>query len=151
MTSKAKRLSARQLAVIDELFDGEQSEQDVLAKCKVSRKLYGRWLADEIFTAELDRRMAEAYRRSALLIARHAPTAADRLLELTKCKKEETARKACLDIISMPNAGSPGGPGPATDSTSPTDPPHLSPETAGKLLAVLAAEKECIDSASSAE
>ncbi|MFH1716114.1 MAG: hypothetical protein ABIF19_02080, partial [Planctomycetota bacterium] len=120
--------------------DGEQSEQDVLKKCKVSRKLYGRWLADEAFTAELDRRMAEAYRRSALLIARHAPAAAESLLKLTKCKKEETARKACLDIISMPNAGSPGGPGPATDTTSPTDPPKLSPETAGKLLAVLAAE-----------
>jgi len=136
MTTKAKRLSARQLAVIDELFAGEDSEKDVLAKCKVSRKLYGRWLTDETFAAELDRRMAEAYRRSALLIARHAPTAADRLLGLTKCGKEETARKACLDIISPPGAGQTAD----ACETSPAGPPKLTPETAGKLLAVLAAE-----------
>ena len=134
MTTKAKRLSARQLAVIDELFASETSEQDVLAKCKVSRKLYGRWLTDETFTAELDRRMAEAYKRSALLIARHAPKAADRLLALTKCNKEETARKACLDIITPPGTGR------TTDAaeTSPAGSPKLTPETAGKLLAVLA-------------
>jgi len=138
MTTKAKRLSARQLAVIDELFAGEDSEKDVLARCKVSRKLYGRWLADEAFTAELDRRVTEAYRRSALLIARHAPTAADRLLKLTKCEKEETARKACLDIISPPGSN----PTTTAAETSPTDSPKLSPETAGKLLAVLAASEE---------
>ncbi len=134
MTTKTKRLSARQIAVIDELFAGEDSEKDVLARCKVSRKLYGRWLADETFAAELDRRMAEAYRRSALLIARHAPKAADRLMELTKCEKEETARKACLDIITPPGSSQ------TTDAseTSLTDEPKLTPETAGKLLAVLA-------------
>jgi len=138
MTTKTKRLSARQIAVIDELFTGEASEQDVLAKCKVSRKLYGRWLTDETFAAELDRRMAEAYRRSVLLIARHAPKAADRLLELTKCEKEETARKACLDIISLPGTGQTT----AASETSPAGSPKLTPETAGKLLAVLAGTNE---------
>jgi hypothetical protein len=135
--TKAKRLSVRQLGVIDELFASDASEQNVLAKYKVSRKLYSRWLADETFAAELDRRITEVYRRSALLIARHVPKAADRLLELTKCEKEETARKACLDIITAPGAGQ------TTDAseTSPTDSPKLSPETAGKLLAVLAGTK----------
>jgi len=137
MTTKTKRLSVRQLAVIDELFGSETSEQDILVKCKVSRKLYGRWLTDETFATELDRRMAEAYKRSALLIARHAPKAADKLLELTKCKKEETARKACLDIISPPGSN----PANSTAETFPTDSPKLSPETAGKLLAVLAEAK----------
>jgi len=137
MMTKTKRLSARQIAVIDELFASETSEQDVLAKCRVSHKLYGRWLTDEIFAAELDRRMAEAYKRSALLIARHAPKAADRLLELAKCEKEETARKACLDIITAPG----GNQANTAAETSPTDEPKLSPETAGKLLAVLAEAK----------
>jgi len=39
-----RKLSSRQLAVIDEIFRGEVDEQSILDKYKVSRKLYNRWL-----------------------------------------------------------------------------------------------------------
>jgi hypothetical protein len=97
---KTERLKPRQFAVIDELFNGDD-EQAVLDKHRVSRALYNKWLADSNFTGEFDRRIDAAYRQSAILIARYAPLAAAKLVQLTESDKEETARRACLDIISM--------------------------------------------------
>ena len=140
---KVKRLSAKQLAVIDDLFKGELDEQAILEKHKLSRKLYNKWLADEAFTGHLDRRMAWEYRRSEFMLAHYARVAASNLVQLTDPKQPEAARKACLDIITMRAnhlAGTPAMPG--DNPTSPTpEPPQLSPKTSGKLLAVLAEEK----------
>jgi len=140
--SKARQLSARQLAVIEDLFNGEIGEQAVLDKYKVSRKLYDKWLASETFVEQFDRRIADAYRQSAALIARYAPLAASKLVQLTDCEKEETARKACLDIISLPSLA-------AKKTEQPTEPQNapnkqaqqLPPQTASRLLAVLAKER----------
>ena len=145
---KVKQLSARQLAVIEDLFNGELGEQAVLDKYKVSRKLYDKWLASETFVEQFDRRIADAYRQSAALIARYAPLAASKLVQLTDCEKEETARKACLDIISFPSlAGSLAVAAPATDRDSKSQQaiPELSPDTAGRLLAALAEEQNADD------
>jgi len=101
MTGK-KRLTKRQLAVIDDIFSGELDEQAVLDEHKVSRNLYNRWLDDGLFVSEFDRRIISAHRQSAALIARYAPLAAAKLVQLTESDKEETARKACVDIISLP-------------------------------------------------
>jgi hypothetical protein len=98
---KRKKLSKKQLAVIDELFSGELDEQAVLEKHKVNRNAYNRWLADGLFVSEFDRRIMSAHRQSAALIARYAPLAAAKLVQLTESEKVETARKACLDIISL--------------------------------------------------
>ena len=105
--SGSKRLTKRQLAVIDDLFAGRLEEQEILDKYKLSKRIYHKWLKDDTFSGQLERRINEAYRQSALLIARYAPTAAIKLVQLTDSDKPETARKACLDIISMParNAG----------------------------------------------
>jgi len=94
-------LTKRQLAVIEDLFAGELDEQTVLDKHKVSRRLYNKWLADDVFAGEFDRRIESAFRQSAALIARYAPFAAAKLVQLTESDKEETARKACLDILLM--------------------------------------------------
>ena len=96
-----KQLNKRQLAVIDQLFKGELDEQAILDKYKVSHNLYKRWLANKNFTDEIDRRIESSLRQSALLIARYAPLAAAKLVQLTDSENQETARKACLDIISM--------------------------------------------------
>jgi hypothetical protein len=100
--AKRKRLSKRQLAVIDDLFGGELDEQAVLQKHKVNRNVYNGWLADELFTSEFDRRIMSAHRQSAALIAKYTPLAAAKLVQLTGSEKVETARKACVDIISLP-------------------------------------------------
>jgi hypothetical protein len=99
--AKRKKLSKKQLAVIDDLFSGELDEQAVLEKHKVSRNVYNGWLVDRLFVSEFDRRIMSAHRQSAALIAKYAPLAAAKLVQLTESEKVETARKACLDIISL--------------------------------------------------
>jgi len=140
---KAKQLTKKQLALIEDLFSGELDEQAVLDKHNVSRNLYNEWQSDDNFVEQFDRRIAGAYRQSAALIARYAPLAAAKLIQLTESEKAETARKACLDIISMPIATankkshSDGEPQPS-DTPQPAS---LTEQTASRLLAVLAEEK----------
>ena len=140
---KAKQLTKRQLDVIEDLFGGELDEQAILDKYRLSRKLYNKWRNDDSFNEQFDKRIADAYRRSAVMIARHATEAAEKLIELTGSDRPETARKACLDIISMPILTA-SEKTRSSDETQPADarpPVSLNPETAGKLLAVLAEEK----------
>jgi len=128
-------LTKKQRAVIQDFFTGEMDEAAVLAKHNVSTRRYEKWLADERFIAALDRRMARAHREALVIIARYAPVAGAKLVELTDSEAAETARKACLDVMSMsscPPQPAPGEPGPAEH------PAELSPETAGRLLAALA-------------
>jgi hypothetical protein len=137
--SESKKLSKRQLAVLEDLFTGELDEQGVLDKHAVPRCLYEKWLADERFAGQFERRIAHAYRQSRMILARYAPTAAVRLVELTDCEKEETARKACLDIISLQWPASHEAPsGTPPLSSAPAPAPDLSPEAASRLLAALA-------------
>ena len=138
-----KQLTKKQLAVIEDLFDGELDEQAILDKYRLSRKLYNQWRNDDSFAKQFEKRIADAYRQSDVLIARYAPIAAAKLIQLTDSDKPETARKACLDIISMPiltasrKAQSANEPRPVDTRL----PASLNAETAGKLLAVLAEEK----------
>lgn len=135
--AKTKQLSKRQHNVIEDLFDERMLEQDVLDKYNVGRTLFNKWLADETFTEHLDKRISVAYRSSAIYIARYAPLAAAKLVQLTDSAKVETARRACLDIISMNLSGE----NPADTEKQPENPLPFSPDTAGKLLAILAGEK----------
>ena len=147
--TRAKPLNAKQLAVIDDLFEGSMEESDILKKHNVSRKLYDRWLVDEGFNDYLDRRMVWEYRRCEFMLARYARVAASNLVRLTNAdpKQPEAARKSCIDIITM-RANILAGTGSSGVSVLPGDKPKLlpespkfSPETAGRLLAVLAEEK----------
>jgi hypothetical protein len=140
--TKAKQLSKKQLVVIENLFTGELGEQAVLDKYKVSRKLYNKWLADEAFAEQLDQYVAGAYRQSAFLIARYAPRAAAKLVQLTESEKGETTRKACLDIISMPMLANRDLRHPAQRQITDCPPTQqLSERTASRLLAVLAEDR----------
>jgi hypothetical protein len=133
--SEPKRLTRRQQAVIDELFTSEMQEQDVLDRHGVSAALYSRWLSDERFCEHFEQRIARAYREARRILARYAPLAAMNLVHLANCEKEETARKACLDIVApqTPAAGTA-----AADATTPDLVEQLPPETATRLLAALA-------------
>ncbi len=140
MSSK-KQLTKRQFAVIEDLFCGEYDEPSVLEKHKLGRVIYNRWLEEELFAKEISRRVATAHYQSKLLIARYSSMAAARLIQLTESDKEETARKACLDIISLPQ--------PQADDNAALkglaaeeDIGELSDETASKLLMVLAEEEK---------
>ena len=139
---KKKNLTKRQLAVIEDLFAGELEEQEVLDRHKVSRNTFNKWLSDQRFIGRLNEHITRAYHQSELIIARYARLAALKLIELTESDKDETARKACLNIITR-NSISPrlyaGGLNPEQTTS---DGRQLSPQTASRLLAVLAEEKE---------
>ena len=140
---EAKKLTKRQFDVIDDLFAGQLDEQAILDKYKLSRKLYNQWQNNNDFTEQFERRIADAYRQSAVLTARYAPVAAAKLIQLTESDKPETARKACLDIISMPILTA-NRKAQLSDEPQPADtqpPVSLNAKTAGRLLAVLAEEK----------
>ncbi len=131
--SKTHRPSKRQRLVIDDLFESGLAEAEVLAKHKVRVNTFRKWLRAGPFAQELSFRVESARRQSELLIARFAPVAAAKLVALATDSKEETARKACLDIIttlgsrcSMP------------DANIENQAEQLTPETAGRLLAALA-------------
>jgi hypothetical protein len=143
--SESKRLTTRQSAVIDDLFAGELQESQILEKHHVRRREYERWLADERFTGRLELRIAHTHRQSRMILARHAIAAATRLIELTRCEKEETARKACLDIIAPPVVTGQNPRADACAASNPTPPnpaaDGLTPELAGRLLAALAQDR----------
>ncbi len=143
--AKSKKLSRRQLAVIEALFSGELDEQAVLDKYKVSRNLYNKWQTNDTFIEHFESRIAASHRRSAALIAGYAPLAAAKLVQLTESEKVETARKACLDIISMPLAAVRDSRQSVEARTVEKDEPSndcdLTEGTVSRLLEVLAEEK----------
>ena len=55
---RVKRLTVRQLAFLGDLFAGKMSEEKVLEKHRVSRRLYNKWLTEPAFAEQFDRRIA---------------------------------------------------------------------------------------------
>jgi hypothetical protein len=145
----ARNLSKKQLAVIEDIFAGELTEQAILNKHKVSRNVYNKWLADECFRQRFDERVASAYRQSELIRARYAPLAAAKLVELMGSDKPETVRKACLDVISFraqqanlsKNDSHAGTLDQSASNVTEPNLPQLSNETASKILSILANEQ----------
>ncbi len=136
---ETKKLTRRQRAVIEDLFTSEMEDEQVLAKHNVAPALYSRWLTDERFVEQFERRIAQAYHFSRVTLARYAPVAAGKLITLTDCEKEETARKACLDIVTF-NGVAPGTivrPAPREEQHTPAN-VELPPEVASRLLTALA-------------
>ncbi len=128
----------RQCAVIEDLFAGGLDEQQILAKHKIDKHLYDKWLADKKFVGEFEHRLESARRQSELIIARYAAFAAAKLVQLTESENQETARKACLDIINYlrPNTEPKPDEQPEAEQAS-----ELPPELASRLLAALAESK----------
>ena len=136
--SEPKSLTRRQLGVLDELFAGEGNDQDILKKYKVDSKLFNKWLTEPGFIEQFDKHIAAARRRSALHLARVALKATSRLVQLSEKGEGETARKACLDIISGCDSSPAADGGRETRRDAPEPGGDLAPETASRLLAALA-------------
>lgn len=139
--AKSRNISKKQRSVIEDIFAGQLTLEQVLAKHNISRLTYYKWLADKRFAEQFDMRIAASFRESSALLAGYSPIAAVRLINLTESEKPETARKACLDIISMQSDACRANQkaAPAGNSLNKND-DQLAPETAGKLLAALAEE-----------
>jgi hypothetical protein len=137
-----KGLTDKQAAVLNELFASELSEKEVLARHKISAARYSRWHSEPLFAQEFEKRTAALNRRAVLYIAKNASKAAEQLVKLVESKSSETSRKSCLDIIGLLGENSQKGVCP-----NPSQPDkeagefQILPELAGKLLRILAEEK----------
>ncbi len=137
--TRQKYLGQRQLAVLDDLFNSDLDEQAVLDKHKVRRNTYDRWLEDKLFVERFKQYVNGLKRRSELLMAKYSCLAAAKLVGLTASGKDETARKACLDIISLPKIGAKEAERPdKTKKDSEKQAEQLSEATVSRLLAALA-------------
>ena len=136
---KTKRLSRKQLAFTEDLYSGIFNEQQLLDKHKLGRRLYHKWLDDRQINEELDRRITGSYRQGIFVLARNACEVAETLVKLTKCGKEETARKACLDIITMNRSTALAAHEVASDHKA-KEPAPISPQATSRILAILAEE-----------
>jgi hypothetical protein len=93
-----------------------------------------RWFSTPAFIGELARRIEIITKRADMVISQNRLTAAEKLVKLTSCDKEETARKACLDILELTAANK--------TQLSEDNGQAISGETAAKLLEILANEKQ---------
>ncbi len=96
-----RKLTRKQREVIADLFGSGMDENTVMEKHNLSEKVYKRWLRDQSFQDEISWQMQSARRQSEMIISRFAPAAAAKLVSLTASDKEETARRACLDIMAQ--------------------------------------------------
>jgi hypothetical protein len=126
--------------VLEDLFNSNLDEERVLDKHKVRRGTYERWLTDEVFLERFNRHINSIRRQSELLMAKYSCLAVMKLVGLTESDKAETARRACLDIISQPRIKNEA----EKDSNRQTVRPQaaqLPDETASRILEILAEEK----------
>jgi len=142
-----KRLTQRQSAVLSDLFNSELEEEEVLKRHKLRWSTYDRWLMDAVFLERFKQHLNGARRRSELLMARYTCLAAAKLVELTTSGKGETARKACIAIMTLPSKFSEDVEQAETNDKNAekiiaaAEPAELSPERASRMLAALAEEE----------
>ena len=98
---KTKKLSSRQTNVLDGLFTGELTLNEILKSCRVSQITYYDWLSDPFFMAAFDKRIDSGRAVLTSTLSAYSQAALLALVNLTRSEKTETARKACLDIVKL--------------------------------------------------
>lgn len=88
------------LKIVDEITRGF-GEEETLRKHRVTVAALDKLLSDPNLIQDVTERIGLSIIRTKLLIAQYAQTATAKLISLMDCEKEETARKACLDIIEL--------------------------------------------------
>jgi len=98
---KTQKLSKRQINVLNAMFSGDLTLNDILKSCRVSQITYYEWLSDSFFMAAFDKRIDSARAVLTSTLAAYSQAALLSLVNLTRSEKTETARKACLDIVKL--------------------------------------------------
>lgn len=130
-----KAITKKQLDIIDEWFINGRDEAAVLQKYNIPQKIWKRWLADKSFDAAITDKLKSAQRQSQILISQYVPMAAAKLIQLCGSDKEETSRRACLDILALQAGNDQPKEADVDDDEEKTT---LDDETASKILATLA-------------
>jgi hypothetical protein len=131
-------LGNKQRAVINDMFKNGLAEHETLEKRNIRPCRYRKWLENGLFTQEINNRIEAAMRQSKLAMARWLPLVAERLAQLTISEKDETARKACLDVISLHTPETEQKTTQNAQTVQAKEIKPLPPEIASKLLAALA-------------
>ena len=132
---KNRKRRQLQRQVMLEMAEQGLSEREAEARHRLSSGTIAKWFGNEEFRREMRCVIEAANWIARVLIARGATEAAKRLVALTECQKEETRRKACVDIIGMlpEEARRQGAAGEASQV-----PEWFDEQTASRLLAALA-------------
>ena len=96
-----KKLSSRQINILNAMFSGDLTLNDILKSCRVSQITYYDWLSDSLFMAAFDKRVDSARAVLTSTLSAYSQAALLALVNLTRSEKTETARKACLDIVKL--------------------------------------------------
>ena len=98
---KTKKLSKRQINVLNGLFSCDLTLNDILKSCRVSQITYYDWLSDPFFMSAFDKRIDSGRAVLTSTLSAYSQAALLALVNLTRSEKTETARKACLDIVKL--------------------------------------------------
>jgi hypothetical protein len=130
-------LTKKQLEAIGDLFENGGDESKVLEKHKIPLSLWLKWQANRDFTNEISRRMQAFAMQGQILLAKYRPHAIAQLVQLCNHENNEVSRKACADMLNFVLNGQ------KPAEASPDEKPlKIKPQTASKLLAVLAQDAE---------
>jgi hypothetical protein len=132
-------LGRKQRAVINDLLNG-LNKYESLEKNKVRPARYRQWLKNKLFRQELTARIDAQKRQGKFLMLHCFPQAATKLAELIDSKKDETARKACIDVISLQKTHLDKES--AEKDQSENQPLKISDEKAARMLAILAEDEK---------
>ena len=91
---------SKALVAVDEILKGGEGAE-VLKHHRIEPEAFDKLLNDPKFALQVSNRIGLSIIRTKLLIAQYAQAATAKLISLTECEKEETARKACLDVITL--------------------------------------------------
>ena len=138
LTKSTGCLTAKQLEIIDDLFDSGGDETATLQKHNIERKVFQDWLAEKDFADEIAGRLEASKRQSRIILSKYLSVAAVKLVQLCDSENQETSRKACLDILGLQHDQLS-----KADADQPAESlPPLDPATASKILAVLAEDNQ---------
>jgi hypothetical protein len=135
-------LTRQHKLLIDDLFERGLSESQVCEKHGLAMDKLREWCQDDDFRAEVRDRLFTPVSKAWIMLARSATRVAARLIELTESQKEETARKACLDILTALPLWQADV---CDDGEELSLPPGVSEKTASRILEVLAEEEGQLD------
>jgi translation elongation factor EF-Ts len=127
-------VTKKQKDFLTEIIDNRLTVEEAMKKGRINQITLRKWFSSQPFIIELAKRIECLVKRADMLISQHRLTAVERLLRLTDSEKEETARKACLDILKLTSSGK--------STAKEPDMPSFSPQTAAKLLEILANNSE---------
>jgi HD-like signal output (HDOD) protein len=96
----SRRLSAKQLGVIEELAAGKADTEKVLKRHRVGAYVFSGWLKDEMFVEAFRTRIDFAMLQQEALAAKCISAAIRRLRKMTASDDAEAARAACTEIMS---------------------------------------------------